>query len=70
MRKKRRSTETDLLRELQKMADRKRGLTEAAEKTGLTVQFLSDVLKGRRGVSERLARGMGYRQVVEYERVD
>ena len=67
MRKRR--TEADLLNELKTAADKKRGLTEIAEKTGFTVQFISDVIYGRRGITKNLATSMGYRRVVEYERV-
>jgi hypothetical protein len=68
MRKRR--TEADLLNELKTTASKKRGLTEIAERTGFTVQFISDVIYGRRGITENLAASMGYRRVVEYERLE
>ena len=69
MRKLPRKTEADLLKELQAITDKRRGLTTAAERFGMTIQFISDVVYGRRGVSEKLAEKMGYRKIVEYEKV-
>lgn len=69
MGKSRRKTETELLEELKRSAGQKRGLTGAAEKLGFTVQYISDVIYGRRPVSEKLAERMGYRRVVEFERM-
>ena len=36
---------------------------------GITPQFLNDVLRGRRDVSENLAMALGYRRCVYFERV-
>lgn len=69
MRRLPRKTEAELLKELQAITDKRRGLTAAAERYGMTIQFISDVVYGRRGVSEKLAEKMGYRKIVEYEKV-
>jgi plasmid maintenance system antidote protein VapI len=69
MRKINRKTEAELLEELKRSADQKRGLTNTAEKLGFTIQFISDVVNQRRPVSERLAQRMGYRRVIEFEKV-
>jgi predicted transcriptional regulator len=42
---------------------------EVADDLGLSPAFVCDVLKGRREVTERLAKKMGYRKVVEFEKV-
>ena len=68
MRKVARKTEADLLDELKRSVDHKRGLTNTAERLGFTIQFISDVVNGRRPVSGKLAERMGYRRVVEFER--
>jgi predicted transcriptional regulator len=54
-----------LLRNAVKM----RSQREVADDLGLSPAFVCDVLKGRREVTERLARKMGYRKVVEFEKV-
>jgi hypothetical protein len=64
-----RKTETDLLEELKLSVDRKRGLSNTAERLGFTPQFISDIIYGRRTISPKLAERMGYRRVVEFERV-
>ena len=64
-----RKTEAELLNELKAATEKRRGLTDAAQRYGFTIQFISDVVYGRRGISEKLAEKMGYRRVVEYERV-
>lgn len=69
MRKVPRKTEADLLAELKTITDKRRGLTTAAENFGLTIQYISDVVYGRRPVSDRLAEKMGYRRVVEFEKL-
>lgn len=58
-----------MLQELTRSVDRKRGLTSEAERLGFTIQFISDVVYGRRPISEKLAERMGYRRVVEFEKV-
>lgn len=62
-----RKTGTVLVGEL-KAACRRDGLSATARRFHFTVQFISDVVHGRRPVSARLAGAMGYRRVVEYER--
>lgn len=64
-----RKTEPDLLAELKAKTDRKFGLTLAAEEYGFTIQFIRDVVTKRRPISPRLAASMGYRRVIEFERV-
>lgn len=39
---------------------------EAAKNIGVSEQFLSDVLKGRREISERLASKLGFRRTVRF----
>lgn len=36
---------------------------------GISPQFVCDVLQGRRAPSDRLARALGYRRVVSFEKV-
>lgn len=66
---KNRKTDADLLEELKRSVDRKRGLTITADGLGFTPQFISDVIYQRRPMTEKLAAKMGYRRVVEYERI-
>lgn len=40
-----------------------------ADRLNLSPAFICDVLKGRREVTERLAKKLGYRRVVQFERV-
>jgi hypothetical protein len=69
MKKKVRKTEDQIVDQLRVLTNRKRGLTDTAQELGFTIQFISDVVYGRRGVSENLARKMGYRRIVEFEEV-
>jgi hypothetical protein len=64
-----RKTEAELLDELKRSVDRKRGLTNTAEELGFTIQFISDVIHERRPVSMNLAERMGYKRIVEFEKV-
>lgn len=48
---------------------RKTSQVQVAKELGLSPAFICDVLKGRREVTERLARKMGYRKIVEFEKV-
>ena len=41
-----------------------------ARENGISPQFVCDVLQGRRAPSDRLARALGYRRVVQFERLD
>lgn len=40
-----------------------------AAENGISPQFVCDVLQGRRAPTERLARALGYRRVVSFERI-
>ena len=62
-----RKIESELVVELKAMTDRKFGLTITARELGFTPQFILDVVKGRRGVTENLAKAMGYIRIVEFE---
>ena len=42
---------------------------QVAAKMKITPQFLNDVLKGRREISERVARGLGYTRKIVFEKV-
>jgi hypothetical protein len=42
---------------------------EVAKALGMTPQFINDVLKGRREMSENLAKGLGYIRVINYIKV-
>lgn len=42
---------------------------KVAAELRLSAAFVCDVLKGRREVTDRLARKMGYRRVVKFEKV-
>lgn len=39
-----------------------------AQENGISPQFVCDVLQGRRAPTDRLARALGYRRVVSFER--
>ncbi len=67
--RKTRKPESQLVGELKARTDRKFGLTVTAKELGFTPQFVLDVVKGRRAVTVKLAAAMGYRRVVEFERV-
>lgn len=67
--KRNRKPESHLVQELAARTDRKFGLKRTAHELGFTPQFVLDVVKGRRSVSDRLAEAMGYRKVVEFEKV-
>lgn len=66
---KNRKPESHLIEELRARTDRKFGLKRTADELGFTPQFVLDVVKGRRSVSPKLAIAMGYRRVVEFEKV-
>ena len=40
-----------------------------ARENGISPQFVCDVLQGRRAPTDRLARALGYRRVVAFERM-
>lgn len=40
---------------------------EVAEGLGITPQYLSDILKGRRDISERVANALGFVKVVTFK---
>ena len=42
---------------------------KVAEELKLSPAFVCDVLKGRREVTERLARRMGFKRIIRFERV-
>lgn len=39
-----------------------------SEDHGFSQSYISDVLRGKRGVSDRMAEALGYRRVVTFER--
>ena len=41
-----------------------------ALENGISPQYVCDVMQGRRAPSDRLARALGYRRVVSFERID
>ncbi len=41
---------------------------EAAKELDISVTFLSDILKRRRSISDQIARRLGYRRVVMFEK--
>lgn len=43
---------------------------ELAASAGVSAQFVNDVIRGRRDVSDTLAREFGYRRVVRFERIN
>lgn len=44
------------------------GQKAAARRLGVSAQLLCDVIHGRRALSAKLLRGLGYKRVVMYER--
>lgn len=63
-------TEANLLHELGAMTKTKGSSQSKVAKTlGISSPFLSDVLKGRRDISSRLAEAMGYKKIVMFERL-
>ena len=60
--------EASLKAVLRAEVERDGGQKAAAKRLGVSAQFLCDVLHGRRGLTARLLRGLGYRRVVMYER--
>ena len=64
-----RKQESHLVDELRIRADRKAGQKKTAEELGIAAQTLCDVLKQRRPVTERLAKAMGYKRVIEFEKL-
>lgn len=61
-----RKSEPQLLEELRERVKRQPSQKVAAGDLGFTPQFLSDILSGRRAITERLAASLGYRRIVEY----
>jgi hypothetical protein len=59
-------TELQLLKLLRKQV-RASSLGEVAKTLSVTPQYLCDVLKGRRGISDRLASNMGFIRRVTFE---
>jgi len=59
-------TEPQLLKLLRKQA-RASSQSEVAKALGVTQQHLCDVLKGRRGISDRLASKLGFIRRVTFE---
>ena len=64
-----RKTESQLVEELKSKTDRKAGVKRTAADLGVSSQFVCEVIAGRRSITERLARAMGYRVVIEFERL-
>lgn len=65
--KRNRKSEALLVNELT-AACRREGVCVTAQRLHFAVQFVSDVIHGRRPLSPRLAGAMGYRRIVEYEK--
>lgn len=42
----------------------------AAKALGISQQYLSDMMNGRREISDEVARKLGYRKVVRYQRME
>jgi len=55
----------DVVKELKRRVDTT-SQKDVAIALGMTPQFINDVIKGRREVSENLARGLGYAKVVSF----
>ena len=52
--------EETLRREIQKRCDAS-SQTDAAKELGFSVQYIHDVIRGRRGISKKLAKALGYK---------
>jgi len=64
-----RKTESNLIDELKARTERKFGLKKTAAELSVSPQFICEVVRGRRGVTKRLAEAMGYRLVIEFEKL-
>ena len=64
---KRRLTLKDVLALLRKEADAVGSQKELAAKLGVTAQYVSDVLNGRREPGEAILKPLGLRKVISYE---
>jgi DNA-binding Lrp family transcriptional regulator len=60
--------DAELLDSVDDMARQKGSQTALAKELGITPAYLSDVLNGRRGISDRFAALVGYRRVTGWER--
>lgn len=62
-------TETQMIDELTRLADRytRQGL---AKQMGISAPYLTDLLKGRRAINDRIAAMLGYRRIVLFEKIE
>ena len=66
-------TEADLLTEFRQLfswhGDKRLTAKEWAKSNGFSQAYVSDILHGKRGFSDRFAEAMGYRRIVTFERL-
>lgn len=65
---KQRVSEALLVKRLEKETNLHGSLLVKAREYGVSPQFLSDVIRGRRNVTENLARALGYTRIIEFEK--
>lgn len=66
---KNRVSEQYLVLMLERATEEHGSLGMKARQYGVSSQFLSDVIRGRRNVTPNLANAMGYKRIVEFEKV-
>jgi hypothetical protein len=69
MSRRQRKTEEDLLAELACHVEKDGGKMTASS-LGFTPPFIWDVIHRRRGMTEKLSKALGYRRIVEFERLE
>jgi predicted XRE-type DNA-binding protein len=63
------STQDELSVILRDYVSQFRTKTEAAEALGITLPYLSDILRGNRLISDTVAQKLGYRKETTYRRI-
>lgn len=63
-------TQTQLLKELKKATEMEGSQQKWAEENGLSASYVSDILKGKRGISEKVAKRLGYAPVRAFRKKD
>lgn len=61
--------EATLRAELRRQVRQEGSIAALARKWGVSASLISEVMKGRHRVSERMARRAGFRKVVRWERI-
>lgn len=59
---------TDMLMELLKFVNKHATQKEAAKALGISAQYLADVLRGRRAVTDKLAKKLGFTRETRWRR--